>query len=276
MKSQILLLVFALTYQTGWAQSELDLQFRFGSSTKNYSVNEPVVDGFYTGDVYRMRTQYDIGSVISYHYPIWKRFQIYATAGLEFSQSKHYLPIIDSYDRHVESVSITSNRFSWHLGIKKRFSFFDDKIHLDLGWRIVDRYPIQKNATYLSDFKFNNEDWIEYSYEIDTYYGSYRQNNKVVKFATYIDLNAQFEIDLSFDLSEKLRLQTGITYSRNNYFFYNYNYTFRYYYNGSSTPNETVQNIGAFPGDLGVLDHYLYLNAGLTYKFKAKKKMKTR
>jgi hypothetical protein len=65
-------------------------------------------------------------------------------------------------------------------------------------------------------------------------------------------------------------LNVNASFTRNNYFFYNYQYSIRYYYGGSPVPNGFVDFQGVVGGDFGVLNDYLYLGVGLKYNFLGK------
>ena len=257
-----------LALPTFCQKNELEFQYRFGTPTHNFGVIHPVESGVYSPKFRGMRSQFDFGGILLYQRLIWNKIGLYAVGGLEWSQGRYYLPIIapTGLGHHLESVSIENNRLALHVGLKKRWKFWDEKLYFDLGLCIVDRYPLKKYQNYNSDFKFNNEDWIEYRYEIETFHGQHLPNSDGIQNRNYIDLNAEVSADLSFFMRDRFRVKLGLSYSRNNYFFYNYNYSIRYYYNGSTTPSATSEVEGLASGYYGVRDHYVYTSLGVTFR----------
>jgi len=258
------LLVVNSNFVTG---QELDFNYRFGFPTNYFRIEKAGDNQTQKSSFNRMKARYDMGAYLGYSHLIWRRFDLFAVGGIEFSQEALYLPILDPNGLYLEGVSIKNNRFAYQIGLKKRFKIWDDKLFIDLGVRIVDRYPFKSEKSYSSDYKFSNREWIEYKYQIETYHDGYRINDNVVKLKNYLFLNAQLNLDLSFQLNEKLRFTWNTTFCRNNFFYYNYRYSIRYYYNNSTTPNGFAEFLGVQGGYFGVLNDYLYTSFGVKYMF---------
>jgi len=263
----LFILICAVHLPFSLFSQELDLNYRFGIPTKYLSIESTTNNGYQKSSANRMRSRFDSGLYFGYSHEIWKRIGLHATGGIEFSRETLYLPIVDPDGVYLEGVPISNGRFTYHLGIKKRFKIWEDRLFIDLGLRVVDRFPYRYEQNYSSDYKFSDRDWIEYKYDIDTYHGDYRVNDNIVENAIYTDLNAQLNLDVCFKLNQYLRLNVNTNYTRNNYFFYNYTYSARYYYNGSPTPTAIVEFQGIQGADFGVRNHYIYTEIGLKWTF---------
>ena len=250
---------------------ELQFQYRFGFPTDNlkkvgtHSGN--MINQYQYNHVY---TLYDQGGILSYKYTIWDKYKIYLDAGFEFSETKYYQPLIDPYGRQLDNIDINYQRVAYHIGFGKQFIFFDSKLILDIGFQFVDRYPVHKSIDYISDYKSNDQDWIKYKYELNAYFGDFYNNDGTIHNNKYIYLNADYNAHLKFRIKDEIFFNLGFSYTRNNFFFYNYKYTIQYYENGSTTPTQTQYFLGADPtlnSKFPIRDHFIYINTGISWKF---------
>jgi hypothetical protein len=273
MKLFIAILICSLPHLGNTQNNEISFNYGIGIAINKLRIVDPTFENNTFENQYshmKAKSQYDHGATILYKRSIFKKLKLFATAGVELSSSKHYQELIDPYERHLENIRLTSNRIAFHLGLNKQFEFYDSKVILDLGCHIVDRYALNKTKSYATGFHYNNEDWIEYKYDLTTYHGKYYENDGVVESKAYMYLNLDFSATLMLELSTNMYLNLGVSYSRNNVFFYDYSYEINYYYNGSTIPSET-QTFEGLQGDFdpkfGMRDHYLYFETGLSYKF---------
>lgn len=278
MKLPLISIIF-LSFGIQAQQHEFQFHYRFGFPTDNLKQVETKTPTGYINEYQykKARTLFDQGSILSYKYKIWKKHNLFLTGGIELSQTKYYVPIIDPHERQLDNIEITYDRFALHFGLNKQFEFYDSKIILDIGFQFVDRYPLRKQKDYVIDFKTSNQDWIEYKYELNSYFGKYYQNDGTIKNNRNIHLNSDYNATLKFKLKSNFYFNLGFSYTRNNFFFYNYKYSILYYYNGSTTPNETYNFwgvSGVFDPKYPVRDHFFFINTGISYKFDRKKREK--
>jgi hypothetical protein len=238
---------------------------RFGVSTNSFKLVDPA--GGHRYDYRRTQPLNDIGLKVDYHYRIWKRFDGFLTAGIDASQATHYQRVIET-DRlkHLDNIVLKKFRLGFHFGVMKRIAFMEDRLLLDLGGSLVFRQFFNETNTYTQDFRFNNEDWIEYNYSLKTFHGTNYENNKNIPYTGRF--GTELSALLKFRCSPHSYLNFGFSYSTRNTFFYDYRFTVRYYMNDSPTPTYTIQNVGLLGDKYGVLDNYLYLNFGYTFVFK--------
>jgi len=262
----------------GFSQNhEVSLNYRIGIPTSTFQVTDPTFENNQFENQYTHRqvhSQFDHGAILLYKWKFWNRFKLFLSGGVEVSSSKHYQPLIDPSSRLLENIRIKNDRIAFHIGLNKQFEFYDSKVILDIGLHVVDRYSTTKTDTYSKGLHFNNEDWIEYSYDLKTYKGRYYENNMGIDNKKYMYINLNYSLNLMFRLMEGTFLNLGASYTRNNIFFYDYQYSINYYTNGSTTPTSTVNFEGLdgnFDPKYGVRDHFLYFNVGLLYKFNWKK-----
>jgi hypothetical protein len=126
---------------------------------------------------------------------------------------------------------------------------------------------------YSSDYTSNNEDWLEYRYELTTYYDN-DHHASGIPIGFIQPLNLELNATVKFNVYKNLFLNVGVSYTRNNIFFYDYSYDILYYQNNSSTPTASYSFLGLAGNggqQYGVRDQFVYLNAGLSYKFNWKK-----
>lgn len=276
MKPYLFLLIFS-TIGIHAQKHEFQFHYRFGFPTDNLKpVSMSTPSGYINEYQYHQaRTLYDQGTILSYKYKIWKKYKIFLNAGFELSESKHYVPIIDPLERQIDNIIIKYDRYAFHFGINKQFEFYDSRLILDLGFQFVDRYPVRKEEVYQSDYKTTTQNWIRSKYELNAYYGKYYNNDGTIGNNRYIYLNSDINATLKFNLKNSFCFNLGFSYTRNNFFFYDYTYSIEYYYNGSTTPSETFHFLGMFGnGDpkFPVRDHFFYINTGVSYKFDWKRR----
>ena len=221
----------------------------------------------------RAETRYDSGINFRYGYNIWKRINLFVSGGLEFSNSKHYFRMTNGGGGyHVGNIEMSMNRHAIHYGLNKHFNLYNNKVLIDLGIHIVDRYYASDSKTYSQETTKSHLHWIDYDYELETHHGEYLLNSDGIQNRIYMYLNLNYSLDVKFNLAKNLYFNFGVNYTRNNIFFYNFTYTVRSYQGGFPIPTSTYVNHGIEElVHYGVRDHFLYLNSGLTYTFNWKK-----
>lgn len=268
-------ILFLISFQSFAQNNEFQVHYKYGIPTNNLHAIQPVVNGVSTLQIMKVRPIYDQGLTALYKYKIWKKYKIFLIGGIEIASSRDYQPIYANY-RHLDNIEIITNRFGLHYGLHKQFEFYDAKLILELGVQFVDRYYFQNEVDYTNgDFQSNNEDWIEYKYDLKTHHGEMYDNNKTVELKPYLYLNSEYNATLKFKVTKNMFFNVGFSYSRNNIYFYDYTFSVLYYYNGSTTPNGYFNENGIIGDEKhAVRTHYFYLNSGLSYKFDWKKKSK--
>ena len=249
-----------------WSQNHsISFLPRYGVSTNSFQLVEPTLQTRY--DFHKTQPYNDIGLKTEYQYKIWKRFDGFLTAGIDASQATHYQRVIET-DRlkHLDNIILKKFRLGFHFGVMKRFSFMEDRLLIDFGGSVVFRHFFNETKTYTQDFRFNNEDWIEYNYSLATFHGKNYSNDKNIPYTG--KFGTELSALLKFKCSPQSYINFGFSYSTRNTFFYDYRFTVRYYMNDSPTPTYTIQNLGLLGDKYGVLDNYLYLNFGYTFVFK--------
>lgn len=252
-------------------KSEFQVNYRFGYPTNNLKM----VSAYSGNNIneyknMKVKSLYDNGLTFNYKYLIWERIKLFANCGFEISQSKHYQPLIDPSGRLLENIELSDNRIGFYLGLSKQIHLYDSRLILDLGIQFVDRYPFEKRIDYKTDYHYGVQNWIEYKYELNTYFGEFYPNDGTIENIPSFYLNLDYNANLKFKLRDNIFINLGFNYSRNNHFFYDFKYSILYYYNGSSTPDDTFEFYGLSGSNnpkFPIKNHYLYLNTGITFKF---------
>ena len=266
-----LLLIITLCTTSIFAQNYgISIHGRYGISTSNLRLIDPGIDS--RRKYMDVRSIRDVGLYFNYQNRIWDKQKIYAFVGTDVSRSSHYQMVSEpEYRMHLDNIILKKSRIDINLGIKKRFTLKKDYLSLDIGAALVFRQFLNESKTYVADFYFNNEDWIEFSYSLTTYHGKWYENNLPKSYTGRF--GKELSATLNFKLSQKSSLNFGLSYITRNTFFYDYRYTIHYYYNGANTPSYKFTSFGFIDGTKhGVNDNYLYLNIGYTYQLKKKEK----
>jgi len=276
---KFLTLSFVLLAFTSFSQKhEVGINYRYGVPTQNFKIFEP--DGITRYHYLEARSVSDFGIIFKYKYKIWERAGIYISGGLEYSKSKHYQPIyaIGNASMHLDNIVINKSRYTLNwFGIHKQFNLFENKLIVDLGCDVVDKFYSSKIDNYSSDYIKNTnpgDQWIDYSYNLTAHYDEYYENNFHIDGSNFKYVFLDWSLQLKFLLKQNLYFDFGFNYTRNNIFFYDYTYSVRYYIGGSTTPTNIYNHgglTGLFDPKYAVRDHYLYLHFGMSYKFGKKK-----
>lgn len=262
--------LFLFISDFGFCQNhEVELKYRFGLATENFQMSEP---GPYTSyNHYKTRSLNDQGIVLNYKYQIWKRARLFLSGGVDFSKSKHFQRINqDLGGRNIDNIIISKKRYTFHLGIHKQFNFYNDKVILDLGCDVIRRNYGSKIDNYSIDFKRSEHfDWIEYRYSYTAFYDDEHYGSGALDGRK--KLNLEWSLTAKYEIYKNLYLDIGFSYSRQNIFFYNYNFDMLYYLGGSTTPTGSYSFLGTFgstPENVyAINEDFFYLNLGLSYKF---------
>lgn len=245
---------------------EVKLNFCYGVSQDHFSVQNSDKVGT---SLMEMRNLLDRGLNIDYKYLLWKKHLVYVAGGIEFSEAQHYYPIIDG-KRHVANINIKKERLAIFLGAHKQFKLYDDRLRLELGWKIKKNLFRNLKDVYSAEMVQSEQDWIKYSYQLITY-----QNSDEYYTPGYISSGAEpsfhteLELGVKFRLKRSLFLDFGISYSRRNIFFYDVQYSvYNYFNDGQLNYSYTYAGLAAAENEkFGVKDHYIYTNFGLSYQF---------
>lgn len=257
---------FAISVQVGHTQ-RLDFNFRYGIATNQF---KPFYSGDQKGQLVELKSISDLTFVVDYKIPL--KFKTSYFFGLEMGLTRGYLPVIGwgSDTRLLENLVYNKQRVSlrW-LGLEKRFNLIDEKVWLSANIVMLSRFYLGNEKRYFSDFKTNNEHWIEYSYDLRIY------NNKVYKTDPQLNffdlyLNTEYGLKLGGVVGEKLNWNFNLTYYRNLYNYYNFELDLNYYYIGEDVPHSVYDNAWnqSFEDDkLIQREHYFAVGFGLSYDF---------
>lgn len=278
----ILLLQSSLLAQ----KHEVSFDLRYGLATSQLKPNDPFLSknpadkgqNVYAEQftTYQMKSICDWGTVFNYKYRIWKKGKLYLASGIEFSQSKHYLPINPKNDRMLENVRINQERLVFRLGLNKKFHFFDGRISLDIGIHLTKRFYFKKIKQYSDGYKTKYISNVEYKYNIETIHDYYQPpivgyNKHRIMHAFHWDYN----VTLGIKLKKNTILRLGVSYTRNNNFYYDFTYTARYYSPYDETElihTEKFFGLQLFNLKFVSVNHNIFLRAGVAYTFDSFKK----
>lgn len=205
-------------------------------------------------------------------YPI----EYLSVGGIEFSESKHTQTVYSNdevYPFSLVRFSVENRRETLHLGLNRQFSFYKGRIILDAGVHLVKRmYKYRWDAftsgSFIPTDYAQDYDSIKYGYSL------FVTNDSKMAGKNYIVgdkhfFNTEVSLDMKIRTYKNLYTSVGVSYSRNNIFYYDYANCVDFYSGGSPIPVKT--NYDGFNDGFGVKDHHLYVNVGVSYLFNKKK-----
>lgn len=265
---KIVIFLFVFHFSFFSQRSELKVQYRIGTALNNFKTLDLPQDnsGFYNNNVRSIRSLNDQGFKVSFKYNFSKKYKIFLNLGFERSFSKDYLHIF--VPEPIENVILTQSRNVLAFGLKKQFSFFDDKLRLELGADITKRNPDFDFSSSSTDFQSTHYDWMKYSYEIDLF------SDKPSSFPNFIgdrlrNFNANYNLSILIPIKKRFILNFDFEYTRNLTYYYSYSYS-------SFILDETgnVTNINSFSSPENYIKkNLLFVGIGLSYKFDFNKKL---
>lgn len=267
MRLTVLLFVM-LAYNAYSQKHEIDFGVRGSVPISNLKIYQPNL--FTRYDLINVKAINDKGISMVYKYKIWKKFNLFITTGLSFSQADYVLPINNFSTRElIAHVQISNKRFTYNfIGLEKKFSLYDNQLNINIGWSLTNEIFLENHQNYnAKNLKVDNNEikqyeTLNYEYKLDTYYNKAKTNQDIGYKQIYN--NGLYYLQLQGKLSKNTYLNFALEYYRNIVFFYNYVYKIRY---------ENSGTIG-FYGISGIFDahyasqsHFLGLKLGLSYKF---------
>lgn len=277
-KSIIVLLCFSLSNTLRAQDFDVNFNVRYGVSTQSFglfqhpdALNKTELDANPSNHI---KTVSDIGFLSKLNYRVVKKWKIYGNLSFEYARSKFYKEVVfDS--RRLDVISFYNERLALHLGVFKRFEFYDNRLFFDVGLNLQNRFFLSPIQHYKQDLIVADEpfDFYEYEYELTTFHnGSYGADG----FQAYNVLNnihLEINSNLTFKLYNNLYISLGVHYNRNHVFYFDYSgraiKTQIENPSGNSIVTEFEKE--SFSDENGakrsVRSHFLYLNFGLSYFF---------
>ena len=260
-----------ITLTVGLSQN-LDFKFRYGFATNR-------LKSFYSSDqkgqLMDLKGVSDLTFVVDYKIPL--KFKTSYFLGLEFGHTSGYLPLIGwgADSRLLENLVYNKQRISlrW-LGIEKRFNLIDQKLWISANIVLLSRFYLGNEKRYSSGFKTNNEEWIEYQYDLRTYHNKIFETNPQHNFFDQY-VNTEYGLQLVGKIGDKLNWNFNLTYYRNLYNYYNFELDIIYnkilIMDGVETPYTEIYDNTWYQSfndeKLIQREHYFALGFGLSYKF---------
>ena len=265
MKKLLFILSFFILTQLFAQKNELNLGYRYGMATSKLKITK--IGPFSRLNYSNLNVFNDKCFYLNYQHTLWDKYKVFFNAGADYAVSKYYLPIIAFKSKYnLENVEFTKGRMDVSLGLSKQFNLYEsNKVVLELGYNLLYRiYFKNKKVKDKPVFSSNNEDWIKYTYHIETYHNyAYTTNFKKVpnKF-THL-----FTAKLKFKVFDNFYYNIGANYISYIEFYYNFNYHISYYMNNSPTPTGGEGHQGFTASPVKKSAKYFYLSTGITYKF---------
>ncbi len=242
---------------------EFEVNYRYGISTNNLTVLQP--NTLTRADFKEIQSVWDQGIEFYLRREVFKKIHFSVCSGFNLSRTKHFQRIVEGDGRyHLDNILINSNRIEFEYGFNQDLRF-KSGLTFYAGWSLVYRRYFKDSKQYFSDFKSNNEDWIEYSYDLKTYYNDYYESelNHSGQFGNH------FRLGLKYPINDQFKLNVGLSLTTHNNFFYDFEYWINYYVGGSEDPTSTYHFggiMGTFPDTkFGIRDDNLFFKVGLTY-----------
>ena len=137
-------------------------------------------------------------------------------------------------------------------------------LRFDIGSQIYFKLIKTNSQNYSSKFKSNNEDWIQYKYELITYDKFYVDSEGAQNYTANM---FQFNLGLRRKLTNKIDLLSEVNLITKYEFYYDYSYTVNYFINNSTNPTSTDNFYGNVDDKNLLKTNFVYYNIGVTYNF---------
>lgn len=228
--------------------------------------------GLSTQNESELKSNYDLGVLLGYQYKLFEKTNTYLYFSSEFARSQHtftFSKLISDSEFFSNNVNVVTNRKSLHLGVRQLFSLNEGKLTLGFGAAVVKRFyndPIRVHAKHIDiSEEYNN-------FGFDILFTTFHDGKHVKSgFIPYSGIyNMEVESFIKFRLNENMNFMINVSYSRNNYIFYQDKSR---QYKRLPSGGIIKQPFAGFEGYLGSnnsklfsRDHYIYIGTGLEIK----------
>ncbi|GAB5417594.1 MAG: hypothetical protein Crog4KO_25790 [Crocinitomicaceae bacterium] len=223
-------------------------------------------DNFTVFDYRKTRTRFEHGFNLKYAFKIFKKRNLFAIAGYDFSTVYFNHQLIDpKYNRHLNEIDIISNQSTIRIGLNQQLPLYNEKVRLNFGIHILQNFAHKSETRVSEDDVQSNVEWIRYSYKYDLFEGDYYENEAFISNRQFNRINSEFSFDIMFKLKTGF-ISAGMAYTRNNYRFYDYFARFEYFEGGSPFPTETY-TINEGELKTALRDHFIRFRLGYVVEF---------
>lgn len=235
-------------------KSEVSISYSFGFSNRIFQV--PGTGDFTRVDHSNARSYYDQGYTLKYNYAVYQRKgnRLLAGTGLGLFNSRHFQPLTDRETSYsLANVIFDSKALCIPLSVSYERALWNNRLFLELGYSENLNLPLEKQTTYTGS-ELKKHGFIDYSYQVNVRRENYRTRS--------ISLASKFK------LKEQLFFNFSVSYLTGKKLHYNYNYTTTSHMSDLTTGKDYVSaTASASLPDISIKDNYLYLSAGLAYRF---------
>lgn len=276
-KKIIFYLAFLLPFSPIKGQS-VEGQLRLGLPLNRFE-NSPLGDQ--KNNFLASKSLTDLTLVLQSRINLSAKYKLDYVYGIDIGNTRGYWAVVGwgngfgADHRNLENVFYNKQRISlrW-LGLEKRFNLLDEKLWLSANLVFLSRFYLGNDKGYSTDFKTNNDEWIEYRYDFRMYHNKVHNAETQLNFFD-LYLSTEYGLKLGGVINDKIDWNFNLTYYRNLYNYYNFELDIMYHktliVDGVETPfTETYDNAWnqSFQDDkLLQREHYFALGFGVSYKF---------
>lgn len=264
-----ILFIFLMSNFLFAQKHELDFAIKYSVPKNNINLWQP--DNFSRYDIYYMKALNDYGLDFFYKYCVWEKYQFYFTAGLSLTRANYSFPISQKGPREIiNEVKINNSSVILKLfGIEKKFSFYDGKFRINLGWSLTNHFYFASQRNYFAeDLIIDNPqiydyEHMSYGYDLNLYYNAATKIDGTVKGQRY--WNSEYYLQFQTAITERLGINVTLNYLRN----IAIAYQSKYYINYKSEDYDYSIKSGYGSQDYYSTrkDHFMGIKIGIYYAF---------
>ena len=159
------------------------------------------------------RFRYDIGTLFGYEYKLIKSTNTYIFTAFESAKSKYDLKI---HDWTLDNIDVMTRRNAFQLGVRQRFSFWEERLQLGLGLGLVKRFYPEDTRVYIHEAELITETNI-YNWEFkfttlndgQHWQSGFRSNREITNF--------ELDVFSAFKVNDYLNIRFSFMYNRNHH-----------------------------------------------------------
>lgn len=257
-------LEFKLVKRFGFPTNEFHDDWAF-QSFDQYKENKMIIP-YAQENAHRLRAVSENGIALIINKELFGKGRIHGVIGLEYARTNYEK--WQFFIKDFNNLFIHHDRASLNFGGFKRFSFFNEKLIFDIGLVLQKRFYFNQIQSFeQNEIRYNSS--INLASELITYRDKFYPNEGNKSLNLFRNFHFEFNSNISFRLDERIYINAGFDYNRNNIFYYDYFAVgFEEEWFEGEGWNTSVFRKDPYEGDNGakekVKSHFKYFTIGLT------------
>ena len=270
-KHLLILLIVTCNSVTVFSQNHnFYMEYHLGFAPSHYDNFKSIFD-----DRNSFQLNSDQGMALGYEYKILKKYNTFLYVNYETSKTEYtYVPFEGFYMNGEEfSLNVSNRRNAVQYGIRKKFSFWDDKFQVAVGVGFSKRFYTEDMQRLSGALQEHTDLYSKYfEYRLTTFHdGHYHLDGF---FPNNFFANIDNDLVLTYKLNDILSIRLSMMLSRNHYVFYVFNTKYSKHEVGQVvfTGSNNSGYVGPLSSTYYTQNHILQTKIGLELKLDALKR----